>query len=49
VEWSKIVKGRIKMESKRKHKGRMVNMRKNIGKHMRRSRMMLTMSKKTNM
>ncbi len=43
------MKGRIQMESTRKSKGRMVNMRKNIGKHMRRSRTMLTMSKKTNM
>jgi hypothetical protein len=36
------------MESTRKNKGRMVSMRKNIGKLMRRSRMMLTMNKKTN-
>jgi len=42
------VKGRIKMENMRKNKGRMVSMRKNIGKLMRRSRMMLTISKKTN-
>ncbi len=36
------------MENMRKNKGRMVSMRKNIGKLMRRSRMMLTISKKTN-
>jgi hypothetical protein len=40
VEWNKIVKGRIKMESTRKNKGRMVSMR--------RSRTMFTMNKKTN-
>jgi hypothetical protein len=47
MEWNKIVKG-IKMENMRKNKGRMVSMRKNIGKLMRRSRTMLTISKKTN-
>jgi hypothetical protein len=47
MEGSKIVKGRIKMESTRKSKGRMVSM-KNIGKLMRRSKVMLTMNKSTN-
>jgi hypothetical protein len=48
VEWSKVVKGRIKMEGTKNNKGKMVSMRKNIGKPTRRSKIMLTMNKKTN-